>query len=62
MGRRGAEELYDLRRDADCMVSLVGEPEYESMRQSLADEMSRRLADEGDPRMKGTEVNVNLLL
>lgn len=53
MGRRGAEELYDLRRDADCMVSLVGEPEYESLRQSLADEMSRRLADEGDPRMTG---------
>lgn len=53
MGRRGAEELYDISRDTDCIDNLVGKSEYDSLRSALAEEMEARLREEGDPRMEG---------
>jgi arylsulfatase A-like enzyme len=50
-GPRPAEELYDLSKDPDCIVNLAATaPEK---RAALSAEMTKRLTEQGDPRMSG---------
>ncbi len=53
MGRRPAEELYDIRHDPDCMVNLAEKAEFAGLKSALEQEMTDRLKAEGDPRMDG---------
>lgn len=53
MGMRPDEELYDIASDPGCVNNLAPDPDYDSIRKHLADEMTSRLTDEGDPRMSG---------
>jgi arylsulfatase A-like enzyme len=52
-GRRPAEELYDLRRDPDCLNNLAAAPGAAARRAQLAEQLNTRLASEGDPRQAG---------
>ena len=52
-GKRVAEELYDLRRDPDCVNNLAGIVKYRSAKLRLSRQMRRELEAQGDPRMVG---------
>jgi N-sulfoglucosamine sulfohydrolase len=52
-GKRGAEELYDLTSDPDCVQNLADAPERQSAKAALSAELSRALLAEGDLRMLG---------
>jgi arylsulfatase A-like enzyme len=52
-GKRPAEELYDIRKDPDCVHNLATSPEYEKVKRSLRDRMFEMLKEEGDPRVLG---------
>lgn len=50
-GKRPAEELFDLRTDPDQVKNVAGEKEYEATRKELAERLSKRLTEAGDPRL-----------
>ena len=52
-GRRPVEELYDLRRDPDCLVNLAGESSLAEKRDALQQQLMAELKAEGDPRLAG---------
>ena len=52
-GRRGGEELYDLRTDRDCVTNLAGQPTCAARKQQLREQLLRELTDQGDPRVLG---------
>ncbi|MGH9340859.1 MAG: sulfatase family protein [Acidobacteriota bacterium] len=55
-GKRPAEELYDLRKDAACMSNVASLAEYEPMRQGLRRQLEDYLRKTGDPRILGGEI------
>ena len=52
-GKRSAEELYNIKKDPNCMVDLSGKDEYESLMRKMEKEMTARLVEQEDPRMFG---------
>lgn len=52
-GKRPAEELYDVKRDPDCLLNLASDPKYKIQKRSLQQQMERELRAQGDPRMFG---------
>lgn len=52
-GKRPAEELYDLRRDPDCVVNLATTDRMASTKALLSQQMVAGLKRQGDPRMFG---------
>ncbi|HYR58436.1 MAG TPA: sulfatase [Chthoniobacteraceae bacterium] len=52
-GLRPGEELYDLKKDPDCMRNLAGDPATAATRAALHDAMFAELTQQGDPRMAG---------
>ena len=52
-GKRPAEELYNVATDPDCLSNLAAEPEYASVRQSMATQLWDELRQQGDPRITG---------
>ena len=48
-GKRPADELYDLRRDPNCLTNLAATVPYASLQRQLFDELEQQ----GDPRMAG---------
>lgn len=50
-GKRPAEELYDLRKDSDCVENLANEKG--KVRLQLSARMAAILKEQGDPRMFG---------
>ena len=52
-GKRGAEELYDLAADPDCIHNLAEAPGRQSAKAALSAELGRALLAEGDLRMLG---------
>ncbi len=52
-GKRGAEELYDLKRDQDCMNNLVGSEKHSALAASLKSELLEHLRRQKDPRVLG---------
>ncbi|MBT8037229.1 MAG: sulfatase [Verrucomicrobiae bacterium] len=52
-GKRGAEELYDLRKDPDCLHNLLNNPEYASRAKQMKDRLFNALKKQNDPRMSG---------
>lgn len=53
MAKRGAEELYDLRSDPDCLTNLAADPKYADIKARLRSQMERELTDQHDPRLLG---------
>ncbi len=52
-GKRPSEELYDLKRDPDCVNNLANDPSYQTRKKNLSQQMTRELKAQGDPRMVG---------
>ena len=52
-GKRPAEELYDLRKDGDCVVNLAGHADHQTRREQLKAQLFEELQAQGDPRMFG---------
>ena len=52
-GRRAAEELYDMKKDRDCLKNLAANPEHAKVKRDLRDKMDEMLKAEGDPRALG---------
>lgn len=48
--KRGAEELYDLRRDPHQLENVAGRPEHRKAQERLRAELDRWLRDTADPR------------
>lgn len=53
VGKRPAEELYDVRKDAGCINNLAQEPQYAGVRKDLRAQLERLLKEQGDPRVLG---------
>jgi arylsulfatase A-like enzyme len=52
-GKRPADELYNLKADADCIQNLAGDPAYQKQLETLREKLYSRLKQQGDPRMEG---------
>lgn len=52
-GKHPAEELYDLRRDPDCLANLADDPAQAKTKQRLEAQMVAELKAQEDPRMFG---------
>lgn len=52
-GHRLAVELYDIKKDPDCIINLAGKPQYKSVEATMKTEMETKLKAEGDYRMLG---------
>lgn len=52
-GKRAAEELYNIKKDPNCLINLNGKPEYEALKRKMEKEMTARLVEQEDPRIFG---------
>jgi arylsulfatase A-like enzyme len=52
-GRRGEEELYNVRRDPECLRNLIDNPEHKALVDELKEKLFEELKEQGDPRMVG---------
>lgn len=52
-GKRPGEELYDLKRDPDCVENLAGRAERAAQAARLKEQLFSELKAQGDPRMFG---------
>ena len=53
-GIRGAEELYDLRSDPDCLSNLAGQEMSRPLQDSLQSQLFSELRAQQDPRVLGS--------
>ena len=54
-GKNGQEQLFDIRRDPDCVIDLAARPDFQSLRESLLKQMVAELIEQADPRMEAEE-------
>jgi N-sulfoglucosamine sulfohydrolase len=52
-GHRVAVELYDIRKDPDCLINLAGKQQYNALETAMKTELETKLKAEGDYRMFG---------
>ena len=52
-GKRASEELYNIKKDPNCMVDLSRDPAWEKQKRELEKEMTARLVEQEDPRISG---------
>jgi len=52
-GKRPAEELYDIRKDPECISNLADRAELQTVKMRLKDQLFRELRQQGDPRILG---------
>jgi arylsulfatase A-like enzyme len=52
-GKRGAEELYDLNSDPDCLTNLAPNPELAPLKAALDAQLEAELRAQEDPRLLG---------
>lgn len=50
-GKRGEEELYNIRTDKECLENLVDRPELYSLKEKMKKELVDRLREQKDPRI-----------
>jgi len=53
VSRRPKHELYDLRRDPDCLENLAESDDHRTTRRQLHDRLMEELRSTGDPRVVG---------
>ena len=54
VAKRPEEQLYDIRRDPDCVNDLANEPEFDPVRDELRQRLLAELRGQNDPRVSGT--------
>lgn len=47
------EELYDIKKDPDCLTNLADRPEHRTLKEQLKRELFGELRAQHDPRMFG---------
>ncbi|MCD6354575.1 MAG: sulfatase-like hydrolase/transferase, partial [Prolixibacteraceae bacterium] len=52
-GKRVSEELYNIKEDPFCMKNLADEKSFAEVKTKLAAEMTKKLTEQGDPRILG---------
>lgn len=52
-GKRPPEELYDLRKDPDCVNNLAGHTDFAAVQAKLKQQLTDMLKAQGDPRIFG---------
>ena len=52
-GKRPADELYNLKTDADCVQNLAADPAHQRRLEALRAKLFSRLHQQGDPRVEG---------
>ncbi len=52
-GKRGEEELYDLKADPYCMTNLADSPDHAAIKVELEEQLIEELKQQEDPRMFG---------
>lgn len=52
-GKRPTEELYDLKKDPDCVINLAQNTKLQVIKKSMEKEMEAKLLAQGDLRMQG---------
>ena len=52
-GLRGADELYDLRRDPNCLKNLASDPAHSIQTKQLRQQLFTELRAQADPRVLG---------
>lgn len=52
-GKRPQEELYDLKKDRDCLTNLADRPEHQARKEDLKRQLFAELKAQDDPRMFG---------
>jgi arylsulfatase A-like enzyme len=52
-GKRPAVELYDMKKDLDCMNNLATQPDYDQIAEDLEAKMNQVLKEHQDPRVLG---------
>ena len=58
VGKRPAEELYDIREDPGCLNNLADDPGYAEVREYLAKRLEAYLEETGDPRVVGPDYDI----
>lgn len=58
MGKRPAEELFDITKDPDELHNLAADPAYKQVKENLAAQMQEYLVQTKDPRATGGDVGV----
>ncbi len=53
VGKRPAEELYDIKNDPGCLINLVENPAFGDVRKTHRNLLMERLEQTGDPRVTG---------
>jgi uncharacterized sulfatase len=53
VGKRPAEELFDVTKDPGCLENLAGKSEFEEIRAVLGKQLESYLKESGDPRAHG---------
>ena len=53
LGKRPAEELYNVEEDPFCMNNLANDEDFAELKTKLANEMKVKLTDQKDPRIMG---------
>lgn len=56
--KRPAEELYDIRKDPDCMINLAGKQEFSAIQKQLSKRLANRLKATGDTREVGSNPEI----
>ncbi len=60
-GKRGSDELFDLKNDPDCVQNLSGKAEYSALKAALSEQLMAELKTQQDPRVlgKGQEIEAH---
>ena len=53
-GKRKQEELYDMKKDPDCVHNLADDPQMKQVKTVLWRQLKQELAAQRDPRIIGT--------
>ncbi len=51
--KRPTQQLFDIKKDPACRYNLADNPEFDSVRNALKNELEKLLTEQGDPRMLG---------
>ncbi len=52
-GKRKEEELYDIKKDPDCIQNLADDPRMTAIKSSMWKQLKEELTKQGDPRIIG---------
>ncbi|MCG6189587.1 sulfatase family protein [Maribellus maritimus] len=58
VGKRPEFELYDIKKDPECLDNLAGDQKYQALEKQLKSALLNKLKETGDPRVTGPNPEV----